>query len=363
MNALWLLPPSEFGESDFALHPEQALLRSPLASIRLRTAVAASSWRDHGYHSAFLNPEHPDALLKRNFADRRICICGKFFGDLDADKWLAACRRAKDQGCRLLIDISDFPADSTRFYDEVLQFCDAVTVNSGRMAELMASKTAKRLHVIEDAILGAPRRPAFSPGKVLELLWFGHPSNLPYLERSLKDLADLSARQACRLTIVTATGHGVEDSVRELNTRLPEHFQLRFCAWSIEATRSALRKCDLVLIPGDPADPRKSGVSSNRIAEALNAGRFPVASPLNSYLPFSEAAFLGQDLRAGIAWAMANPGEVMIKIRRGQALVAEQLSLLKIGERWRSVIASTANDASTQSVSRGSAETEYVIAS
>ena len=156
----------------------------------------------------------------------------------------------------------------------------------------------------------------------------------PTLEQRLSDMVDFSARRACNLTLVTATGRGIENAIRELNAKLPKNFRLRFCAWSIEATRAALRKCDLVLIPGDPADPRKSGVSSNRLAEALNAGRFPVASPMISYLPFAEAAYLGQNLVDGIAWAIANPGEVLAKIRRGQVRIAEQLSAPKIGQQW-----------------------------
>jgi hypothetical protein len=98
-----------------------------------------------------------------------------------------------------------------------------------------------------------------------------------------------------------------------------------------------MRQCDLVLIPGDPADPLKSGVSSNRVAEALRAGRLPVASPLPSYLPLGECAWLGDDLVAGIAWAMANRGEVLARIRRGQALVAEKLNPETIGRQWRTL--------------------------
>jgi glycosyltransferase involved in cell wall biosynthesis len=97
----------------------------------------------------------------------------------------------------------------------------------------------------------------------------------------------------------------------------------------------ALSACDLVLLPSDPADPLKAGASANRIAEALNAGRFPVASHLPSYRAFAEAAWLGEDLVQGIEWALANPGEVLARIRRGQALVADRFAAARIGSRWR----------------------------
>jgi hypothetical protein len=63
-----------------------------------------------------------------------------------------------------------------------------------------------------------------------------------------------------------------------------------------------------------------------------------VASPLSSYRPFAEAACLGDDLLAGIRWAMANRGEVLVRIRRGQALVAERLSQESISRQWMSVL-------------------------
>ena len=104
----------------------------------------------------------------------------------------------------------------------------------------------------------------------------------------------------------------------------------------------ALRKCDLVLLPSDPSNSFKAGASANRIAEAINAGRFPIASPLPSYLPFSDSAWLGLDMVEGIKWALANRGEVLARIRRGQTLVAEKLSEKKIGHQWRELFESLA---------------------
>ncbi|MGH8621205.1 MAG: glycosyltransferase [Burkholderiales bacterium] len=102
----------------------------------------------------------------------------------------------------------------------------------------------------------------------------------------------------------------------------------------------AFRNCDVVLIPSDPADPFKAGASANRVAETLNAGRFPVASPLRSYQQFADAAWLGQDLVQGIEWALANPGEVLARIRRGQAMVAARFTADRAGCRWRELFES-----------------------
>ena len=338
MDALWLVPPVVAAAGSRA-QPEAALLASHIASVRLRAGVASTAWQHAGHRNVLLNPEDAAAVAGVNLAAAKLCIVGKFFLDSDPVAWLDTCTRVKKSGWRMVLDICDYPFAEkppavTRFYTEALRLCDSVTVNSARMAELMTPHARQAPQVIEDAILAPPQRPEFAPGKRLELLWFGHPSNLRYLERTLDALVRYGENQHCRLQVVTAPGYGVEQAVQSLSARFAPRFEAQFIPWSIEATRAALSQCDLVLIPGDPADPLKSGVSSNRLGEALQAGRLPVASPLASYLPFGEAAWLGDDLVAGIAWAMANRGEVLARIRRGQALVSETLTAAKIGQQW-----------------------------
>lgn len=338
MDAVWLIPPV-VADDIAGKPPETALLASHLASVRLRTGVAATAWQRAGQHNVFAVPDRADALAQVDFSMVRLCVVGKLFLDVQPDDWLAACVRARDSGARLALDICDYPfaqrpPEVVRFYEGALRIADAVTVNSARMAELMAQHTALTPQIIEDAILVAPRRPEFAPGKVLELLWFGHVNNVRYLERMMDALVAYSATQRCRLTIVTEAGQGLEQAVRNITASCAPRLEARFTPWSIDATRIALRQCDLVLIPGDPTDPLKSGVSSNRLAEALQAGRLPVASPLASYLPFGQSAWLGEDLVEGICWAMAHRGEVQVRIRSGQQLVAERLAQEAIGRQW-----------------------------
>jgi hypothetical protein len=338
--ALWLVPPVILGDIADA-PPETALLNSHLASVRLRTGVASSAWQGAGHCNLFVAPDDVESVSRINFAEVRVCIVGKLFMDVRPADWLAACVRVKEAGARLVLDICDYPfaqkpPEFMRFYEEALRLADVVTVNSERMAELMAGHMQGQSPlVIEDAILSAARRPEFAPGKVLELLWFGHINNVRYLERMMDALIQYSATQRCRLTLVTEAGQGLEQAVQRINANCAPRFEARFTAWSLEATRMALRRADLVLIPGDPADPLKSGVSSNRLAEVLQAGRMPIASPLSSYRPFADATCLGDDLVAGMRWAMANRGEVLVRIKKGQALIAEKLTQEAIGSHWQ----------------------------
>jgi hypothetical protein len=338
VKTIWLIPPvvaSQIARED----PERSILACPLASARLRIGVAALEWKRCGNENLFWDPASAAGGQPDDWTSFRICVVPKFFFDSPLRPWLSACLAAKSHGCRLVADICDYPFGKPtpvpEFYSALLPDCDAVVVNSERMGELMAPHTARRPLVIEDAILGSMEAPAFAPGRRVEVLWFGHPSNLRYLEACRRDLLRFAARTRCRLTVMTEDGIGVKKWTESIQRSSVPGFEARFIPWSLEAMPVALSACDLVLLPSDPADPLKAGASANRIAEALNAGRFPVASRLPSYRAFSEAAWLGEDLVQGIERALANPGEVLARIRRGQALVADRFAAARIGSRWR----------------------------
>lgn len=337
MSAVWLTTPlvAAFVSGQDA---ERNLLACPMASARLRMGVAANAWREQGKENLFIEPP---AIHRAGAADWRgaqVCVVPKFTFDLPLAPWVDACRAAKNSGCRLVVDICDYPFRKKpdvvdEFYSRVLGMADAVVVNSARMAEQIALHFSKPVVVIADAVLDAMATPAFSPAKRLKLLWFGHPSNLRFLEPWISALIE-AAPCPCRLVIVTQDGHGVREAARNIQARYAPAFEARFVEWSLQSTRRELAACDIALLPGDPSDPIKGGVSANRIAEILNAGRVPVASPMQSYLELADAAWLGNNVIEGIRWAQAHPEEVLRRIRRGQALVAEKYTRRRLGEQW-----------------------------
>ena len=323
------------GRSD----PERALLSSPIASTRMRTAVAAAEWKRSGIGNVYWNPESAGNV---DYASANVCILPKFYSDSDPEVWRRACRAIKNADRPLVLDVCDYPFRKPRhvqtLYAEALEICDALIVNSERMGELMAQHLPLQPVVIDDAILGPSRNVEFAPAGRLRLLWFGHVTNLRYLDHCMNALVGFAAERPCRLTIVTEDAFGAREVTKAIDTRFSPFLRARFVEWSSKAMTEALRECDLALIPSDPADPSKAGVSANRVAEVLRAGRFPVASPLPAYLPFAEAAWLGHDLIEGVRWALGNHGEVRARVRRGQSLVTEKLSPARIGRQWRELL-------------------------
>jgi glycosyltransferase involved in cell wall biosynthesis len=350
MRALWIVAKAV---ARLASGPdgEHALLGSPVASTRMRTAVAALEWKRAGNDSLYWNPEAPGTGQDVDWASVNACVVPKFHFDAPPEPWLDACRAARRSGRPLVLDVCEYPfkddpaarsfyAGIRAFYSEALKICDALVVNSERMAEMMAPHSSRPPLVIDDAILGPARNIEFAPGGRLRLLWFGHGTNLRYLDTCVDALVRFAAQRPCRLTIVSEGSFGAGEVTRAMDARFAPALEARFVEWSLDAMAAALRRCDIVLIPSDPADPFKAGVSANRIAEVLRAGRFPVASPLPAYLPYSEGGWLGGDLTEGIRWALANPAEVRARIRRGQAAVGERLAPEKIGRQWRELLES-----------------------
>jgi len=343
VQILWLLP-APLAKSIVGDRQEQRLLNLVLASARLRAGVASTFALRAGHRNVFLNGDDPAAVGSVDLDAIDLCVVTKFFGTSSGRQWLDVLGRLVKNKRKVLVDICEYPfvakknAAISDFYNKALPYCDVMTVNSTRMQELMAPHLGRKPLVIEDAILEAVQKPQFAPGKVLKLLWFGHPTNFKYLAALIPSLKIFSQQQKCQLTIVSSAE--LKDKVPLVDKRLSAHFSTRFMAWGFLSQREALADCDLVLIPGDPADPRKSGASSNRIAETLQAGRFPVAAALGSYLPYEQAAWLGKDLIAGIGFALSQPQEVLARIRRGQALVKATVMPGLVGKQWLALMES-----------------------
>lgn len=337
MRVLWLIPPVV---AQFVSHSgnEDNLFNCPLASARLRMGVGANEWRHQGNENDFRQPFEILGEPSLEWRDVGFCVVPKYVRGQSPAVWLNACRRVKNKGCRLIVDICDYPfrenpIDIDEFYRKVLPLTDTLVVNSEQMATRMARHYKKKITVIEDAVLAPAEQPVFAPSGTLKLLWFGHPLNLRFLEPFVVELL-ASGPKPCKLVIVTADGFGAKELAQQIQDHHAPAVQAKFVEWSLESTREELAACDMSVLPADPFDLLKGGASANRLAEVINAGRFAVASPLQSYLPFADAAWLGNNLVEGIRWAQANGAEVLQRIQRGQGLVSGRFTLRKIGSQW-----------------------------
>jgi len=343
MRVLWVL-----GTHMSALDPstDHGLVAfSPLASDRLRVAVPAAELARLGVESAFCVPD-PDIALPDPSAYDTVVI-GKFSSPRADDSvriawWMTFAQRVLDAGRRLIVDVSDNPFARRNpradLYRRLLPKCSAVCVPSAWLGRAIAGHCRSAPRVVADPYEGRAAPARFALSDPLRLLWYGHPLNFRYLQAVLPGLADLSAERALALEVVTDGVQGMEVALEKLSAQRAPRFAARFTRWSLEMMPDAFDRCDLVIIPANPADPKKAGASPNRLIEALIAGRLPVASPLESYLPYSAYAVLDPDLVEGLRLALRSPQNMVARIEAGQRAVVARHAPEVVARQWREVL-------------------------
>lgn len=317
---------------------------SHVASDRLRIAIPASALRAQGVESHYCGLGEGGLPDPRAYA---AVVIGKLVpagheGTARAELWLRFVGLARESQCRIVADVSDNPflgpGPRAEYYRRLIALSDVVTVPSAAMqAEIAVAGRAPR--IVNDPYEGVPGRARFSPGTPARVLWFGHRANFPYLHAILPALAARAAARPVDLEVVSSQLEGFEAYAAGWSERSAGRLRMRYREWSLAALARALADCDLVLIPSDPHDPRKRGASANRVTETLVAGRLPVASPLEAYRPFADAALLREDVVQGMDDALSRPSEMTARIAAGQRRAETAFSPAAVAAQWLAVLA------------------------
>jgi len=332
-------------------------LTSDLASVRYRITLPAAVLERGGWHSrvTHLGPHANRQTLLARFGDADAVVFGKLIGTgpdfaADSQRMLDLAAELSRRGTRVLADFSDdhfVHPQFGPFFNSLVQLADCAVAPTPGLAELLQEAGARRVAVVTDPVEGMRGEPAVrdvgsrpvSASAPLRILWFGHPTNLDTLRFLLPSLENLARDAPLTLTLVTAPDAGAERLVAQIT----EAWQsmsgaARFVRWSPDAVFDGLRETDLVVIPSNPHDPRRSVKSPNRFTESVWAGRFVAANPLPAYEKLSEAGWVGEDLAEGIRWYLAHPGDALARIRVGQALIEREYSPDAIAEAWKAAI-------------------------
>lgn len=296
-----------------------------LASVRLRAGALLSALPPSS-HRLTLGDQIPE--------DSRLCIVGKIVASeihRRSISWIDQIRRFRARGGKLILDYTDdhlaVETPMSAFYREAVRHANLCVCSSRLLAKNLADTYPGRIEVIPDAIEVAaipPRTVAHAP---VSILWFGHASNLSYL---IEFLPYLKRDQKLKLFILTNTV-GIE-ILRSTPLQIPSNLQIEGAEWGVVAMTQAARMCDLCIIPSDPADRRKAGVSSNRLLTALALGLPTAAERLDSYLEY-ESMFT--DIRSGQLGALlANPPACREQVLRAQDGPVQAHQMDKIGRKW-----------------------------
>ena len=198
-------------------------------------------------------------------------------------EWLCWLERRFARGTRIVCDYSDnhLSKGSTepiyRFYERLFSISEVVTVPTMGLCDWLETNgwvPSNRIKVIPDLneyedLIGAPRR--LDPPEKLGL-WFGHPTNFPYLADFLSTNADMMRDE--KLFVVTSK-KAIESLgwVDQRWVRWPSTtVWLKPVLWSQSSMRLALEAASYCIIPADVSSLRKQFASPNRLITALSAG-------------------------------------------------------------------------------------------
>lgn len=251
-----------------------------------------------------------------------------------AAQWRSHIESCKTSGTRVILDFTDNHLDAqtelTAFYKGVLNLVDSVVCSSSFLANAMTKYFSGPISCIEDPIEITPQPPKLSPFWPRTILWFGHSSNLPYLANFLPRL---QAKVPIRLLILSDL-NGLQ-SLEHAQLKIPQNLLIELRGWSLESMGKAAAESDCCIIPSNPTDPRKAGVSSNRLLTSLALGLPTIANSLASYIPFSE--YFSNIDDPSSTNVVINPCAFSDQVSKAQQMIIPRYTMQAIAHKWYEV--------------------------
>jgi SAM-dependent methyltransferase len=310
---------------------------SDLASARYRVLIPATQLARLGHQVQVGSPGPAGWPAEVTGARCDALVISKSFDAVNE----GLARSMKSRGVRVVADFCDdhfaHPQLGPHFRN-LAALADTVVSATPAMAEAVRAATGRESVVVSDPVEGPRGAPRFAPRlPALQVVWFGHPSNLNGLLARASELHALARRMPVRLTVVTTASPEVAAAVASLARGQDERVQARLVAWSVEATWKALAEADLAWIPVEES-AAKAVKSPNRMLEAIWAGRPVVAGAMPGYLLFADLMPVGQSLEEGATALLADPPAVVKRVAQAQRRIAREHSAYACGLSWARVL-------------------------
>jgi hypothetical protein len=312
----------------------EQVLGSGLASTRLRAGSLITA----------IPSDFPITFGERVPPDCRILLVGKIGADnvsRRSAEWLSSIETVRRSGGAIVCDYTDhhlgFSSPMRDFYARALEFSTLATVPSTSMGQLLREFYSGPISIIPDAVevaIQAPQTVRNSSDR--RLLWFGHGSNLSYLLNWMRELKlPRVPYRALYLKILTDNQSLLWLSNQKLQANVNMHVSAS--VWSLdEMTRSAAG-VDVCVIPSDPSDLRKRGVSSNRLITAIALGLPVAADSIESYLEFQK--YFTNLRSADFEHLLEFPGKMHSTLLEAQRELLPRFSMRNVGKMWLDLIA------------------------
>ena len=298
---------------------------SGMASFKLQMLPAIKAAKSLSIKPKLLSLQKPISFGEQLKKHRCMVLIGKMSANSEVlvqsmiDANLPTIKEMKQAGCPIVLQYSDHLLEEKNilgdFYKELFQLADQIVFPSETLRQLSSSAIPPRCRtavIVDPWQLNSWHPPrTLHPDETCRLIWFGANKNIPYLQKALPNLIDQSSKeQRFELTVMgLPLAHQLIQTSLE-NQPLPDNWSLRWVEWNNKCQpdqlEQELSKAHICLIPSDPTDPLKTGVSHNRLVDAIRAGCLPMASPMPSYLELEDLSLLGNDMGVLLEQAIQN---------------------------------------------------------
>ena len=304
---------------------EEGIVNANLASIRMRLGAAILSSKQTNLGISF----------GQNIIDADFVVIGKIGAtnnSLREDLWLNQIEQQKKLGKKIILDYTDdhlnFESPMTSFYERSLPYLNAAITSSPFLAYKLKQKIKCFTEIIPDAIEVPIFKPKIKENVSKNIFWFGHASNINYLIKFISKWRNL--KQKTTLFILTNEQGVVIFNQTKFN--IDKSLSIQLGLWSIQAMINTSKFCDLIIIPSDPSDPKKAGVSSNRLITALALGLPTAACVMESYKEYDQY-FTDIDTEKFIE-LIDNPDKFHNQVWEAQDKIIPQFTQEAIGQKW-----------------------------
>ena len=330
-----------------------------MASDRMQFKPALDAAVNAGFTSEVfsLHSENYADILKIEPAD--ICLVTKMSANTKklnqsmVTANLAALTLLKSEGSKIVVQYCDNIFASTtnlrndliRFYNCIFEMADLVVFPCEKLKTMTATYLRKdvKTFVINDpwqlSEYHEPRK--LVPDKRCRLVWFGNNKNVPYLLKALDQIFNVSpSKLKFLLTIIgRKEAHNITLEHIKKSGKIYPNWRVRFVEWSdtrpVKQLEEELSKSHISIIPSDPNDPLKAGVSHNRIVDSIRGGCVTIASPMDSYMEFKDTAILGDDFGKLLNQAIKEYEIYCNKISLSQATKLEKFNPEANKKAWK----------------------------
>ena len=229
---------------------------------------------------------------------------------------------------------------------QLLKKCHAVTTTTNKLKEVIEDeckklKIDKKIFIIDDPVFYEFNEPSFAPKDVLKVTWYGNDGNLQYADWNKLVFGPLKERQndlpPIKFTVINRNGT-MPSGVNFLNG------ESRNVKWTERIQRTIASKSDFIILPINPEHPFTIGKSHNKLVDGLACGTMVLASAQDSYLKFSDYAYVNDNFVDNMIECLNNPAQTLERIRLGQEYIQQKLSDINIAKQWIEVVEELSNE-------------------